>query len=115
MSIFLKATDEELFEDLMQDMEDRDEREREEHPEEFNPLEIITGWIEKDAPRIALKGETTYSVTQGRRNVLRATDPESKWYGIGYRWWHEYCDRLIQKVSTLKPARLVKMDSFPSW
>lgn len=109
----LDLTDEERFNDLMTEMEDNDEAEREENPVEFNPRQIIDDWIEKDGPRIAA-GATTGEVTRPRRNVLHTDNDDSAWRDIGFQWWNTYCEGIVKKVAELNKRRVVQ-GNFPSW
>ena len=109
----LDLTDEERFNDLMTEMEDNDEAEREENPVEFNPRQIIDSWVEKDAPRIA-KGATTGEVTRPRRNILKGADSQSPWKKDGYHWWKKYCNEIVKAVAELNKRRVVE-GNFPNW
>ena len=108
-------TDEELYEIEMNRAHDRIDRHL--RLQKFNPLEIIMSWVEKDAARIALRGVTTYSATSGHRNELRFANgnPESPWYGVGQKYYQEYCQKLALKVHVLNPNRQLLPSAFPEW
>lgn len=108
-------TDEELYEREMHRADNRIDRHIQ--LQKFNPIEIIMNWVEKDAARIALRGVTTYSATSGHRNELRFANenPESPWYGIGQKYYQEYCQKLALKVHILNPHRNLLPSAFPSW
>ena len=106
-----QLSDEVLFNDEMEKMYRRLNRWAKSVPTCLE--DIVADRAEKDADRI-LKGETTYHVMAPFRNQMKASgdNPDSSYYGAGYKFYRLYCRNVQKHVSASRPERRLQ---FPEW
>ncbi|MBR3232759.1 hypothetical protein IKF74_00500 [Candidatus Saccharibacteria bacterium] len=110
MSVFYHS-DEELFNELIDEVDAQIDAENAKKPFDFNK-EII-GKIDEDASRIA-HGETLTKVIKLRHTTLHNLARQPKYHSAARQYWNTYCYEVAKQVNQQKPSRHLHLNDFPS-
>ncbi|MBR3131454.1 hypothetical protein IKG31_02660 [Candidatus Saccharibacteria bacterium] len=84
---------------------------------DFDPEATIIEYATTAIDRIVNKGESTWTAVRSHFGYLKNgdTNPESCWYGIGYKYWELYCKILLEQIPRLTTTRPFRASNLPSW